>query len=140
MDSRTQRSGLVRDFDNYLIDTDHEVIVDVEATRSIRQAEIGSTKTMLNRINTKFDLHPERLIADTVYGSGPMLDWSVKRKIAPHIPETVKAGRTDAIWRRCDFERDAENKQRVRGSSSSVAPTLIQTVARLEKMSQNIRP
>ena len=27
--------------DNYLIDTDHGVIVDVEATRSIRQAEVG---------------------------------------------------------------------------------------------------
>jgi transposase len=27
--------------DNYLIDTDHGVIIDVEATRSIRQAEVG---------------------------------------------------------------------------------------------------
>ena len=36
--------------DNYLIDTDHGVIVDVEATRSIRQAEVGSTKTMLKRV------------------------------------------------------------------------------------------
>lgn len=30
--------------DNYLIDTDHGVILDVEPTRSIRQAEVGSTK------------------------------------------------------------------------------------------------
>ena len=51
--------------DNYLIDTDHGVIVDVEATRSIRQAEVGSTETMLKRVKEKFDLHPERLIADT---------------------------------------------------------------------------
>jgi len=35
--------------DNYLVDTDHGVIVDVEATRSIRQAEVGSTRTMLKR-------------------------------------------------------------------------------------------
>jgi len=48
--------------DNYLIDTDHGVIVDVEATRSIRQAEVGSTKTMLDRVRERFDLHPERLI------------------------------------------------------------------------------
>lgn len=34
---------------NYLIDTDHSVIVDVEATRSILQAEVGSVGTMLNR-------------------------------------------------------------------------------------------
>ena len=53
--------------DNYLIDTDHGVILDVEATWSIRQAEVGSTKTMLERVKTRFDLHPERLIAHTVY-------------------------------------------------------------------------
>lgn len=51
--------------DNSLIHTDHGVIVDVEATRSIRQAEIGSTKTILKRVKDKCDLHPERLIADT---------------------------------------------------------------------------
>lgn len=39
--------------DNYLIDTDHGVIVAVEATRSIRQAEVGSTETMLERVKTK---------------------------------------------------------------------------------------
>ena len=97
--------------DNYLIDTDHGVIVDVEATRSIRQAEVGSTKTMLNRVKQKFDLHPERVIADTAYGSGPMLDWLVKRNIAPHIPVIDKAGRTDGTWSRADFEWDAENNQ-----------------------------
>ena len=53
--------------DNNLIDTDHGVIVDVEATRPIRQAKVGSTKTMLKRVKAKFELHPERLIADTVY-------------------------------------------------------------------------
>ena len=86
--------------DNYLIDTDHGVIVDVEgatdqasiqwidapSNRSIRQAEFGSTKTMLDRVKARFDLHPERLIADTAYGTGPMLGWLVERKIAPHIP------------------------------------------------------
>lgn len=97
--------------DNYLIDTDHGVIIDVEATRSIRQAEVGSTKTMLKRVKDKFDLHPERLIADTAYGSGPMLGWLVDRKIAPHIPVIDKAGRTDGTWSRADFEWDAANNQ-----------------------------
>jgi transposase len=95
--------------DNYLIDTDHTVIVDVEATRSIRQAEVGSTRTMLDRVKDKFDLHPERLIADTAYGSGPMLDWLVDRGIAPHIPVIDQAGRTDGTWSRDDFEWDAKN-------------------------------
>ena len=96
---------------NYLIDTDHGVIVDVEATRSIRQAEVGSTKTMLDRVKNRFGLHPERLIADTAYGSGPMLGWLVDREIAPHIPVIDKAGRTDGTWSRADFEWDGENNQ-----------------------------
>jgi transposase len=99
--------------DNYLIDTDHGVIVDVEATRSIRQAEVGSTKTMLKRVKAKFDLHPERLIADTAYGTGPMLGWLVDRKIAPHIPVFDKSGRNDGTWTGADFEWDAENDQYV---------------------------
>ena len=97
--------------DNYLIDTDNGVILDVEATRSIRQAEVGSTKTMLDRVKAKFDLRPERLFADTAYGSGPMLGWLVDRDIAPHIPVIDKAGRTDGTWSRADFEWDAENNQ-----------------------------
>lgn len=99
--------------DNYLIDTDHGVILDVEATRSIRQAEVGSTKTMLKRVRDRFDLNPERLIADTAYGSGPMLGWLVGRKIAPHIPVIDKAARPDGTWTRADFEWDAENNQYV---------------------------
>jgi len=96
---------------NYLIDTDHSVIVDVEATRSIRQAEVGSVRTMLDRVKEEFGLHPERIIADTAYGSGPMLGWLIERGIAPHIPVIYKAGRTDGTWSRADFEWDAENDQ-----------------------------
>ena len=97
--------------DNYLIDTDHGVIVDLEATRSIRQAEVGSTKTMLKRVKEKLDLHPERLIADTAYGTGPILGWPACRKIAPHIPVFDKSGRSDGTWTRADFEWDADNDQ-----------------------------
>ena len=35
--------------DNYLIDVKFGVIVDVEAFRSIRQAEVGAAKTMIER-------------------------------------------------------------------------------------------
>ena len=44
--------------DDYLIATDHGVIVDVEATRSIHQAKVGSTRTMMERVKAKFDVHP----------------------------------------------------------------------------------
>ncbi|QRD51099.1 IS1182 family transposase [Pseudosulfitobacter pseudonitzschiae] len=97
--------------DNYLIDTDHGVILDVEGTRSIRQAEVGSTKTMLTRVKEKFGLVPDWMIADTAYGSGPMLGWLVERKIDPYIPVIDKAGRPDGTWTRTDFDWDAENDQ-----------------------------
>ncbi len=97
--------------DNYLIDTDHGVILDVEGTRTIRQAEVGSTKTMLTRVKDKFDLVPDWMIADTAYGSGPILGWLVERKIDPYIPVIDKAGREDGIWTRADFDWDAQNDQ-----------------------------
>ena len=66
---------------------------------------------MLDRVKEGFGLHPERIIADTAYGSGPMLGWLVDRDIAPHIPVIDKAGRTDGTWTRVDFEWDAEIDQ-----------------------------
>lgn len=95
---------------NYLIDTDNAVILDVEPTRSVRQAEVAAVKTMIDRVQKMHDLMPERLIADTAYGSGPMLDWLVeKRGIAPHIPVIDKSGRKDGTFERADFTYDGEN-------------------------------
>lgn len=95
---------------NYMIDTDNAVILDVEASRSVRQAEVGAARTMIDRIGNTFNLHPERLIADTAYGSAPMLDWLVEgRGIAPHIPVIDKSGRKDGTFERADFTYDAED-------------------------------
>ena len=95
---------------NYLIDTDNAVILDVEATRSIRQAEVTAVQTMVDRVSETFDLKPERLIADTAYGSGSMLDWLVKKRgIAPHIPVIDKSARRDGTFERADFTYDTEN-------------------------------
>ena len=94
---------------NYMIDTDNAVILDVEASRSVRQAEVGAARRMIDRIGNTFNLHPERLIADTAYGSAPMLDWLVEgRGIAPHIPVIDKSGRKDGTFERADFTYDAE--------------------------------
>ena len=41
---------------NYLIDLDHAIIVDVEATRAIRQAEVGAARTMIERTSERFGL------------------------------------------------------------------------------------
>src|SRR5258707_10828024 len=56
--------------DNYLIDVKVGIIMDVEASRSIRQAEVGASKTMIERTQERFDIKPERLAGDTAYGSG----------------------------------------------------------------------
>lgn len=95
---------------NYMIDTDNAVILDVEATRSVRQAELGAMQTMVDRTSDTFDIHPERMIADTAYGTGPLLEWLVQeRGIAPHIPVVDKSGRTDGTFERADFNYDDEN-------------------------------
>jgi hypothetical protein len=41
---------------NYLIDTNNAIIVDVEATRAIRQAEVGAARTMLDRTQHRFGI------------------------------------------------------------------------------------
>jgi transposase len=95
--------------DNYLIDVKFGVIMDVEATRAIRQAEVGAAKTMIERTEERFGLKPERLAADTAYGSAPTLDWLVNEKgIAPHIPVIDKSKREDGTFSREDFTFDKE--------------------------------
>jgi transposase len=95
--------------DNYLIDTDNAVIIDVEATRAIRQAEVGAARTMIDRVAQRFDLVPKRLAGDSAYGAAPMLAWLVKQRgIAPHIPVFDKAKREDGTFSRGDFDWDAE--------------------------------
>jgi transposase len=93
--------------DNYLIDVKFGVIVDVEASRSIRQAEVGAAKTMIERTEERFGLKPERLVGDTAYGAAPMLNWLVEEKgIAPHIPVFDKSKRDDGTFSRGDFRYD----------------------------------
>src|ERR1700722_16544537 len=65
---------------NFLIDTDHGVIVDVEATRAIRQAEVGAGRTMLERTETCFGIKPASLTADSAYGSAESLACSSSRR------------------------------------------------------------
>jgi len=93
--------------DNYLVDVKFGVIVDVEASRAIRQAEVGAAQTMIDRTERRFGLKPQRLAADTAYGAAPNLHWLVnEKKIAPHIPviDATKAQRRHLLAR--DFTYD----------------------------------
>ena len=95
--------------DNYLIDVKCGIIVDVEASRAIRQAEIGAAKTMIERTEERFDLKPAYLAADAAYGSAETLNWTVnEKKIAPHIPVIDKSGRDDGSLSRQDFTFDKQ--------------------------------
>jgi hypothetical protein len=62
---------------NHLIDLKHAVIMDVEATTTIRQAEVGAAKAMLDRTAEQFNITPSRLVADGGYGSAEMVGWLV---------------------------------------------------------------
>ena len=93
--------------DNYLIDLKNAVIIDVEATTAVRQAEVGAAKTMLDRTAEQFDLAPSRLVADAGYGSAEMIEWLVdERGIEPHVKLMDKAERTDGTFSRSDFAFD----------------------------------
>ena len=95
--------------DNYLVDVKSGIIVDVEASRAIRQAEVGAAKIMIERTEQRFDIKPTRLAADTAYGSGATLNWLLKdKKIAPHIPGIDKSNRADGTFSREHFTFDKE--------------------------------
>ena len=95
--------------DNYLVDVKSGIIMDVEASRAIRQAEVGAAKIMIERTEQRFDIKPTRLAADTAYGSGATLNWLVKdKKIAPHIPVIDKSNREDGTFTREEFTFDKQ--------------------------------
>jgi transposase len=95
---------------NYLIDLDHAVIVDVEATTSVRQAEVTAQRRMIERTQERFGIWPERLVADAAYGSAANLAWLVEdRSIEPHIPVFDKSARRDGSFERADFIYDHED-------------------------------
>ena len=69
---------------NYLIDVEHAIIVDVEAT-------------------------PARwLTADTAYGIGKLLAWLLGKSITPHIPVWERYPSSDGMFSRSDFAYEAE--------------------------------
>lgn len=94
---------------NYLVDVHAGVIVDIEATSAHRTEETEATKTMIERVEQQFGIKPARLIGDTAYGTGAMLDWLVNDKqIEPHIPVWDKSEREDGTFSRSDFNWDEQ--------------------------------
>lgn len=94
---------------NYLIDLKVGIIVDVEASAVNKAAEVAATQTMIERVEDKFELKPERLVGDTNYGSAAMLTWLVDEKqIEPHVPVCDKTERQDGTLSSSEFEWNAQ--------------------------------
>ena len=81
---------------NYLIDVKFGIIMDVEASRAIRQAEVGASQTMIARTGALFGIKPDWLAADTAYGSAPTSNGSstsrASRRMSPSL--TSRSART----------------------------------------------
>lgn len=90
---------------NYLIDLEAGIIVDVEASSVSKSAEVEATKIMIERVEERFEIKPDRLVGDTNYGSAAMLGWLVdEKKIAPHTHVADKSERDDGTLSRSDFQ------------------------------------
>jgi hypothetical protein len=94
---------------NYLIDTRAAIIVDVEASPARWTAEVAATRAMIERTKERFDLQPEKLAADTAYGSGGNLAWLMERGIELHIPILDRTSQTNGVFTRNDFTFDRVN-------------------------------
>lgn len=93
---------------NYLVDTDHGIIVDVEATPARLSQEIVAAKAMLERSRQRHDFQPDRLAADGSYGTGPFLAWLMKRKVTPHVPVLDRKHQTGGKYDISHFQYDPE--------------------------------
>lgn len=93
---------------NYLIDNEQAVIVDVEATPARTFDEVASTKAMLARAKSRFNLKPKLLAADSAYGTGKFLAWLIDEEIEPHVVVRDLSNRKDGTFSRSDFRYDPD--------------------------------
>ena len=109
---------------NYLIDVDNAIIVDVEATTAIRQAEVLAAKRMIERSMERFDLYPAKLMGDSAYGSAEMLGWLVyDHGFEPHVTVFDKSARKDGTFSRDDFRFDLAHDAYICPGGTSLTTT-----------------
>jgi len=68
---------------NIMIDVENAIIMDVEATPGFRSDEVESTKTLLERIETKHQIKPKRLMGIPLMAL-PIcwVTWSMKKVLS----------------------------------------------------------
>jgi transposase len=97
---------------NYLVDVRYGVIVDVEATSAHRPKEVAATRTMIDRVERRFNIKPKRLIGDMAYGSAELLGWMVNDKaIEPHVPLWDRTQRKDSTISSSEFHWSEKNNE-----------------------------
>lgn len=95
---------------NYLVDLEHSIITDVQASVATYPKEVEALPEMLDRVEAQHGLKPDYIVGDTAYGSAESLHEIVdKRDIDPHIPVWDKSGRKDGTFELADFIYDASN-------------------------------
>ncbi len=82
--------------DNYLVDVKSGIIMDVEASRAIRQAEVGAAKTMIERTALRYQAGTACGRYGLWFGSEPQLAGQAQEHRAPHPGDRqVEARRWD---------------------------------------------
>jgi len=95
-------------YDNYLIDNESNIILDVEATPARFSQEAAAARTMIERAQTTFSIEPKSLGADKAYGSGQFLAWLLDQNIAPHIRVIDRTRQNAEFFTRDDFVFESE--------------------------------
>ena len=91
---------------NYLIDMEGSVILDVEATPTRISKEVEASESIIERVEERFALKPDRVAGDVAYGTGGTLNWLIERGIEPHIPVWERARRSKDRFSHDDFTYD----------------------------------
>jgi hypothetical protein len=79
---------------------------------------------MIDRVEERFDLKPQRLIGDTAYGTAAMLNWLVNEKqIEPHVPVWDRTERDDGAFSRSEFVFDAQANRYTCPAGKFLIPT-----------------
>lgn len=68
-----------------MIDVEHGIIVDVEASMTNHASEVATTEIMIERIEQNHGILPNKLMGDTAYGAAKNLNYLVTEKISSLI-------------------------------------------------------
>ncbi len=79
-----------------------------EATPARTYDEVTAARTMIEQTEERMGLKPQRLAADTAYGTSKFLGWLAGAGITPQIPVWDKSIPEDGTFSRSDFTFNRE--------------------------------